>query len=113
MKKALKILLISVLSVLCVLTVVACNKAPVDNNPTEEVGTIDYDGKYEQKHHDAFGYAPDLEDVVIDGHLDEDIWTNPNKKWYTIYKIENPNFKFEVTTHMTDGGSLYRRKIQR
>ena len=104
MKKALKILLISVLSVLCVLTVVACNKAPVDNNPTEEVGTIDYDGKYEQKHHDAFGYAPDLEDVVIDGHLDEDIWTNPNKKWYTNYKIENPNFKFEVTTHMTDGG---------
>lgn len=95
-------MLISLLSVLCILTVVACNQPSSDN--TADVGTIDYDGTYEQKHHDAFGYSPDLEDVVIDGHLDEDIWTDPNKKWYTNYKIENPNFKFEVTTHMTDGG---------
>ena len=104
MKKALKILLISLLSVLCVLTVVACNKAPADNNTQGDAGIIDYNGTYNQKHHDAFGYSPDLENVVIDGHLDEDIWTDPNKKWYTNYKIENPNFKFEVTTHMTDGG---------
>ena len=104
MKKALKILLISLLSVLCVLTVVACNKAPADNNTHDDAGIIDYNGTYNQKHHDAFGYSPDLENVVIDGHLDEDIWTDPNKKWYTNYKIENPNFKFEVTTHMTDGG---------
>ena len=85
MKKALKILLISLPSVLCVLTVVACNKAPADNNTQGDAGIIDYNGTYNQKHHDAFGYSPDLENVVIDGHLDEDIWTDPNKKWYTNY----------------------------
>ena len=103
MKKALKILLIGLLSVLCILSVVACNNQN-DVAPEGETETIDYDGKYTPEHTDAFGYSPDLEDVVIDGHLDEKIWTRDEQKWYTNYKIENPNFKFSVTATMTDGG---------
>lgn len=102
MKKALKILLIGLLSVLCILTVVACNQNNVPATEPEIDETFEYDGTYDREHTNAFGYAPDLEDVVIDGHFDEEIWQN--KKWYTNYKIQNPNFKFEVTTHMTDGG---------
>ena len=112
MKKILKVMLISILSVICLLTVIACGgnqgggKTPGETFvPDEDVivdDLVDYDGEYDKPHNTAYGEAPDLDEVIIDGYFDEDIWQN--KKWYTNYHVSNPNFKFSVTAHLSQGG---------
>lgn len=105
MKKTLKILLICLLAVMCSLCVVACGEqqtGTVVPDTNEDEALVDYEGTYQKPHNTAYGEEPDLDNVIIDGFFDDDIWQNKN--WYTNYKIENPNFKFSVTTHLTDGG---------
>lgn len=104
MKKTLKILLICLLAVMCALCVVACGGQSGGGTPetNEDENLVDYEGTYEKPHNTAYGEDPDLDNVIIDGFFDDDIWQD--KKWYTNYKVENPNFKFSVTTHMSDGG---------
>ena len=84
MKKILKVMLISILSVICLLTVIACGgnqgggKTPGETFvPDEDVivdDLVDYDGEYDKPHNTAYGEAPDLDEVIIDGYFDEDIW---------------------------------------
>lgn len=70
---------------------------------TPAIDVIDgYEGKFEVPSTTAYGAAPDLDNVIIDGKLDDELWQD--KKWYTQFKTQNPSLKFEVTTAMSDGG---------
>lgn len=113
MKKTLKILLMCLFAAVCALSVAACNQNNVGGGgdtpdpiiPDADVvvdDLVDYDGEYEKPHNTAYGEDPDLDNVIIDGYFDDEIWQGKN--WYTNYHVANPNFKFSVTTHFSEGG---------
>lgn len=98
MKKLLKILLITAVALTLALCVVACSKEPTK----EVIDVIDGDaGKFEENIGTAYGAKPDLDNVVIDGILDDDLWKG--KKWYTQYESTH-KVKFQVTGTMSPKG---------
>ena len=105
MKKFLKILLIATLAMTLALGIVACNDKPTDepgDTDSETIGTIDVDaGEYETILGTAYGAEPDLDNVIIDGLLDDELWQN--KKWYTQYE-PTQRTKIMVTTAMSEKG---------
>lgn len=99
MKKFLKILLAAALAVTLALGIVACGQ---QSSGGKIVEIIDEDvGEYQIDIGTAYGAQPDLDNVIIDGKLDDELWQN--RKWYTQYE-PSQRIKLMVTTAMSEKG---------
>lgn len=99
MKKFLKILLAAALIATLALGIVACGQ---QSSGGKIVEVIDENaGEYQIDIGTAYGAKPDLDNVIIDGKLDDELWQN--KKWYTQYE-PSQLIKLMVTTAMSEKG---------
>lgn len=102
MKKIFKILLVTTLALTLVLGIVACSDKQNGGTPGETIGTLDVDaGEYTETIGTAYGAEPDLDNVIIDGLLDDELWQD--KSWYTQYE-PTQRIKIMVTSAMSEKG---------
>jgi len=99
MKKLFKILLVTLVAAISALCLFACTtEAP------ELPGNINVDtGTYKPPVSHAYGAAPDLDNVIIDGFLDDELWTADNMKWYTHYDATS-RISYKMSATVSDGG---------
>jgi len=102
MKKVFKILLISIVAVLGALCLFACTTPAAPTGGLPDILDVDA-GEYETPHNTAYGEVPDLDNVVIDGFIDDELWTADTMKWYTHYEA-TPRISYKMAATVSEGG---------
>jgi len=100
MKKIIKVLFISVVATLVALSLLACT----GSKPEEIPGVINgSSGSGNYANDSAYGSNPDLDNVIIDGFLEDELWTSDSMKWYTHYDATS-RISYKMSATVSDGG---------